>query len=315
MDQSPIAEILDRAVAGQRLGPTKGSRCWSRTIWPRWAARPTPSPAACIPSRTAPTTSTATSTTRTSAPAAAASARSRASRATRTATSSSRDELYRKIEETIALGGDQILLQGGMHPGVEASSGTKQLLRDIKRRFPQINVHGFSPPEIDHIAKVSGLPIREVLRAAEGGGPGQPARRRGGNPRRSRPPRGQPVQGLGRRLAGGLPRVARAGRTRLGHHDVRPRRNAGRADRTPGAIAPIAGRDGRIHRLYLLDVSARATRSWPTCPRPGRSSTSRRWPSAGCTSTTSPTFRPVGSRRGWRSASWPCASGPTTWAA
>ena len=68
--------------------PTKGSCCWSRTIWPRWAGRPTPSPGGCIPSRFAPTTSTATSTTRTSARAAAASARSRASWATRTPTSS-----------------------------------------------------------------------------------------------------------------------------------------------------------------------------------------------------------------------------------
>ena len=82
-----------------------------------------------------------------------------------------------------------------------------------------------------------------------------------------------PRQGHDRRLARRLPRVARAGRARFGHHDVRPRGDVGRADRTSGTIAPVAGRDGRIYRLYLLDVSARTTRTWPICRRPARSST------------------------------------------
>ncbi len=72
------------------------------------------------------------------------------------------EELYAKIEETIALGGRQILLQGGLHPELRID-WYEQLLRGIKERFPQVNVHGFSPPEIDHIAGVSGLPIGEVL--------------------------------------------------------------------------------------------------------------------------------------------------------
>jgi len=72
------------------------------------------------------------------------------------------DELHRKIEETIALGGNQILLQGGMHPDLKID-WYEALLRDIKRHFPTLNVHGFSPPEIDYIATVSGLSIREVL--------------------------------------------------------------------------------------------------------------------------------------------------------
>jgi cyclic dehypoxanthinyl futalosine synthase len=74
----------------------------------------------------------------------------------------SRESLYQKIEETIALGGDQILLQGGLHPELPLG-WYEDLLRDIKRRFPQINVHGFSPPEIHHIGRVSGLPVRSVL--------------------------------------------------------------------------------------------------------------------------------------------------------
>lgn len=74
----------------------------------------------------------------------------------------STNELHRKIEETIALGGNQILLQGGMHPDLKID-WYESLLRDIKGRFPGVNVHGFSPPEIDHIATASGLPVRELL--------------------------------------------------------------------------------------------------------------------------------------------------------
>ncbi|MBN2475239.1 MAG: dehypoxanthine futalosine cyclase [Pirellulales bacterium] len=73
-----------------------------------------------------------------------------------------RQRLYQKIRETIALGGDQILLQGGLHPGLDIE-WYEQLLRDVQWHFPQINIHGFGPPEIDHIAKVSGLSIQAVL--------------------------------------------------------------------------------------------------------------------------------------------------------
>lgn len=73
-----------------------------------------------------------------------------------------RQKLDQKIEETIALGGDQILLQGGMHPDLKLD-WYEQLLLDVKGRFPQINVHGFSPPEIDHLSRVSALPVTAVL--------------------------------------------------------------------------------------------------------------------------------------------------------
>ena len=73
-----------------------------------------------------------------------------------------RDELLQKIEETVALGGDQVLLQGGLHPELDLA-WYEQLLHDIKGRFPQVNVHGFGPPEIVHIAALAGLPVRTVL--------------------------------------------------------------------------------------------------------------------------------------------------------
>ncbi|MFM7035378.1 MAG: cyclic dehypoxanthinyl futalosine synthase [Planctomycetia bacterium] len=73
-----------------------------------------------------------------------------------------REELLGKIEEMVEIGGDQILLQGGMHPTLSIE-WYEDLLRDIKARFPQVNVHGFSPPEIHHLTKVSKRPLREVL--------------------------------------------------------------------------------------------------------------------------------------------------------
>ncbi len=73
-----------------------------------------------------------------------------------------REVLLKKIEETVAVGGDQILMQGGLHPTLELE-WYEDLLRDIKRHFPQVNIHGFSPPEIHHFTKISRQPLREVL--------------------------------------------------------------------------------------------------------------------------------------------------------
>jgi cyclic dehypoxanthinyl futalosine synthase len=82
-----------------------------------------------------------------------------------------RETLYRKIEETVAIGGDQILLQGGLHPDYQIE-WYEELLRDIKSRFPQVNIHGFSPPEIYHFTKVSKLPLRIVLERLKAAGLG-----------------------------------------------------------------------------------------------------------------------------------------------
>jgi cyclic dehypoxanthinyl futalosine synthase len=73
-----------------------------------------------------------------------------------------RQELFQKIEETFELGGDQILMQGGLHPDFKLE-WYEELLRDIKQRFPTLNIHGFSPPEIYHFTKISKLPLRTVL--------------------------------------------------------------------------------------------------------------------------------------------------------
>jgi cyclic dehypoxanthinyl futalosine synthase len=82
-----------------------------------------------------------------------------------------REEIYKKIEETIALGGDQTLMQGGMHPSLKLE-WYEDLLRDLKARYPKFNLHAFSPPEIWHFHKINKLPLREVLSRLKGAGLG-----------------------------------------------------------------------------------------------------------------------------------------------
>jgi cyclic dehypoxanthinyl futalosine synthase len=71
-------------------------------------------------------------------------------------------EMDQKIEETLALGGTQILMQGGHHPKL-----TKQwyldLLAHIKNKFPQVNIHGFSPSEFVHFREVFNEPLEKTI--------------------------------------------------------------------------------------------------------------------------------------------------------
>ncbi len=79
--------------------------------------------------------------------------------------------IFQKIEETIELGGNQILLQGGLNPSLSLS-WYEDLLQAVKQRFPQINIHGFSPPEIHFLAKREGVTVEEVLRRLKNAGLG-----------------------------------------------------------------------------------------------------------------------------------------------
>jgi cyclic dehypoxanthinyl futalosine synthase len=74
----------------------------------------------------------------------------------------SQAELFEKIEETVKLGGTQILLQGGLNPALDLGYYL-DMLKSIKKRF-EINIHGFSPPEIYYFSLRSGLNIVETLR-------------------------------------------------------------------------------------------------------------------------------------------------------
>ncbi len=71
----------------------------------------------------------------------------------------------------MALGGDQILMQGGLHPDYKLE-WYEELLHDIRERHPQVNIHGFSPPELHHFTKVNKLPIRTVLERLKAAGLG-----------------------------------------------------------------------------------------------------------------------------------------------
>jgi len=72
-------------------------------------------------------------------------------------------QMDQKIEETLALGGTQILMQGGHHPKLSLA-WYLDLLSHIKSKFPTINIHGFSPSEFVHFRKVFGLPLEEIIR-------------------------------------------------------------------------------------------------------------------------------------------------------
>ena len=80
----------------------------------------------------------------------------------------SHEEIFRKVEETIELGGSGILMQGGLHPDLPLSWYT-QLLRELKDRYG-IHLHCFSPTEIFGLSEVSGLSWREVLVALRDAG-------------------------------------------------------------------------------------------------------------------------------------------------
>jgi cyclic dehypoxanthinyl futalosine synthase len=82
-----------------------------------------------------------------------------------------REVLLEKIRETVALGGDQILMQGGLHPELELD-WYEDLLRDIKAHFPNVNVHGFSPPEIHFFSKKFKMPLKELLSRLKAAGLG-----------------------------------------------------------------------------------------------------------------------------------------------
>ncbi len=73
-----------------------------------------------------------------------------------------REELHKKIEETLAAGGTGALIQGGLHPGLGLEYYL-DMLRDVKARH-NIHLHSFSPPEVAHMSRSSGLSAGEVIR-------------------------------------------------------------------------------------------------------------------------------------------------------
>jgi len=72
------------------------------------------------------------------------------------------ESIYQKIDETLALGGTGILMQGGLHPDLKMDY-YENLLTSIKRRYPHVHLHCFSAPEILNMAEICGLTIRDTI--------------------------------------------------------------------------------------------------------------------------------------------------------
>lgn len=72
------------------------------------------------------------------------------------------EEIDKKIEELLEIGGTQILFQGGVHPSLKVE-WYEDLVSHIAKKYPQITIHGFSAIEINYIAKISKISIAEVL--------------------------------------------------------------------------------------------------------------------------------------------------------
>lgn len=81
------------------------------------------------------------------------------------------DVLHQKVRETVELGGDQILIQGGLHPTLPIE-WYEDMLRGLKAEFPQVNIHGFSPPEIFHFTKIAKQSLETVLERLKAAGLG-----------------------------------------------------------------------------------------------------------------------------------------------
>lgn len=80
----------------------------------------------------------------------------------------SKDKLHAKVVETLQSGGTQLLIQGGLHPGLDLAYFEK-MLQDIKSNY-KIHIHSFSPPEIWNLAQKSGLSIKTVLKRLQAAG-------------------------------------------------------------------------------------------------------------------------------------------------
>ncbi|MBI4888162.1 MAG: dehypoxanthine futalosine cyclase [Acidobacteria bacterium] len=72
------------------------------------------------------------------------------------------DEIFSKIDDTIALGGNQLLLQGGHNPDLPIA-WYEDLFRAVKARYPDFKLHALSPPEVLHISRLNQVPVPAVI--------------------------------------------------------------------------------------------------------------------------------------------------------
>jgi len=82
-----------------------------------------------------------------------------------------REEIVEKARETAELGGRQLLIQGGHHPAIRTDWWC-DLIADLRARFPELNCHALSAPELDHLARLDKRPVEEVIRDLKAAGMG-----------------------------------------------------------------------------------------------------------------------------------------------
>jgi len=80
-----------------------------------------------------------------------------------------REVIWQKIDDLLAHGGIQLLLQGGHHPRLR-TDWFAALFQDIKQRYPRLWIHGMSPPEITHLSKLEKRPVRAVMQDLKAAG-------------------------------------------------------------------------------------------------------------------------------------------------
>jgi len=77
--------------------------------------------------------------------------------------------IFAKVQELVDLGGTQLLMQGGLHPTLKIE-WFEELFRQLRKRFPQVQIHSLSAAEICHIAKLSDLSMADCLRRLQTAG-------------------------------------------------------------------------------------------------------------------------------------------------
>ena len=167
--------------------------------------------------------------------------------------------IFKKIEETLALDGTAVLMQGGHNPDL-GIDWYEDLFRSIKARYP-IHLHALSPSEIQHIARKARLTPSETLsRLRDAGLDSLPGRRRR-DPGRPRAQDHLAEEDHVRRVAADHARRPPPGHEHHRDHDVGPCRDARGAGRAPAPDPRAAGRDARLPRVHLVDVPARQHRA------------------------------------------------------
>jgi len=79
------------------------------------------------------------------------------------------DEIFAKVQELVDHDGTQLLMQGGLHPTLKID-WFEELFRQLRERFPQVQIHSLSPAEVTHIARLSGLTMPECLKRLQAAG-------------------------------------------------------------------------------------------------------------------------------------------------